>query len=132
VRWPATWTQNGRGGSGLKGSLTRLLTWSSTPEPLLPPPTAAHIPTLALSIAPLSRSSISRIEAHEEKGDYETAARLQREFLSAERPTPKPLTLVPFSPISHGADLYSDLRLYESYRIRLNAYRYYAVSGHQW
>jgi tetratricopeptide (TPR) repeat protein/Zn-dependent protease len=69
----------------------------------------------ALQVAPSSpRLSQTLIEAHEEKGDYETAARLQREFLSAERPTPKPLTLVPFSPISHGADLYSDLRLYES------------------
>lgn len=70
---------------------------------------------MALQAAPNSpRLWQTLIEAHEEKGDHETVAQLQRMFLSTERSAPTPLTLVPYSPISHGADFYSDLRYYET------------------
>ena len=51
------------------------------------------------------------LEAYEAKGDYATAAELNRDFLSAEPSISAPLTLVPYSAISHGAEHYSELRV---------------------
>lgn len=65
---------------------------------------------LALESAPEApRLQKTLIDAYAAKGDYVEAARLAREFLSAEHPLP--LSLVPYSAISHGADRYSDLRI---------------------
>lgn len=49
------------------------------------------------------------VGTYEEKGLYAKAARLSSNFLSTQRPTSPPLTLVPYSAISHGADRYSQL-----------------------
>ena len=53
------------------------------------------------------------IDAYEAKKDYAVAAQLTRDTLSSRSPTaqPSPLALVPYSPISHGADAYSQLRV---------------------
>jgi tetratricopeptide (TPR) repeat protein len=48
-------------------------------------------------------------EAYAAKKDHATAARLYRSFLSEPRPEPEPPMLVPYSAISHGADLYTSL-----------------------
>jgi tetratricopeptide (TPR) repeat protein/Zn-dependent protease len=68
--------------------------------------------TAALEAAPDSyRFRRTLIDAFEAKRKYATAARLTREALSAGGPTarPSPLALVPYTPLSHGSDAYSDL-----------------------
>jgi tetratricopeptide (TPR) repeat protein len=73
---------------------------------------AVHETEAVLQWAPGSqKAQQTRIKAYEEKGDYATAARLQRDSLSGRQLAPKSLTLVPYSPISHGSDLYSELRV---------------------
>jgi tetratricopeptide (TPR) repeat protein len=73
---------------------------------------AVHETEAVLQSAPDSeRVRQTRIEAYEEAGEYATAARLQRNFLSDQQSTQKPLTLVPYSAISHGADRYTDFRV---------------------
>lgn len=68
--------------------------------------------TLALEAAPDSaRFQQTLVEAFETKGDYAAAARANRRFLSAQQPVSAPLTLVPYSAISHGADSYSEFRV---------------------
>ena len=65
----------------------------------------------ALDAAPGSpRLQQTLVRAHEEKGDHETAAELGRRHLSGERPALAPLTIVPYSAISHGADVYLEAR----------------------
>ena len=56
-----------------------------------------------------SRLQLTVVGAYEEKGLYADAARLNRNFLSTQRPASTPLMLVPYSAISHGADRYSEL-----------------------
>jgi Tfp pilus assembly protein PilF/Zn-dependent protease len=64
----------------------------------------------ALEAAPHSpRLQLTTVGAYEENGLYAAAAQLNRNFLSTQRPTSPPLTLVPYSAISHGADRYSEL-----------------------
>jgi tetratricopeptide (TPR) repeat protein len=73
---------------------------------------AVHETEAVLQWAPGSqKAQQTRIKAYEEKGDYATAARLQRDSLSGRQLALKSLTLVPYSPISHGSDLYSELRI---------------------
>ena len=50
-------------------------------------------------------------DAHEAKGEHAAAARLHRELVDLQQSPAKPLALVPYSPLSHGADRYSELRV---------------------
>jgi tetratricopeptide (TPR) repeat protein len=51
-------------------------------------------------------------QAYEAKGEFAAAARITRDTLSLRSPvTLSPVALVPYAPVSHGADLYSDLRV---------------------
>ncbi len=54
------------------------------------------------------------VRAHEEKGDHDMAARLERDLLENEGPPPAPLSLVAYTPISHGADRYSEFRFFDT------------------
>lgn len=66
----------------------------------------------ALKANPASiRLQQTLVSAHQAKGDYATAARLERDFLSTQRPAPEQPALVPYSAISHGTDRYSQLRV---------------------
>jgi len=66
----------------------------------------------ALEAAPDSyRFQRTLIDAYEAKREFAAAARLTRDTLSSRPPVAlaSPLALVPYTPLSHGADAYSDL-----------------------
>ena len=50
-------------------------------------------------------------EAYEARGDYVAAARVYGELVETRQAASAPLALVPYSPLSHGADRYTELRV---------------------
>jgi tetratricopeptide (TPR) repeat protein/Zn-dependent protease len=68
--------------------------------------------TAALEAEPESRRFRQTLaEAYEARGDYGTAAHLYSELVDTRQETSVPLALVPYSPLSHGADQYIELRV---------------------